>query len=126
MNAPMNWMMMRLLREGMTTWMTFCRNDAPSRSAARQMVSHGHIQVNGKGVTVPSYSVRVGDKITIREGSKKKGIFSKLDEELKNTQWPAWLAVDPAKREIAIRAEPSVDMSDLLFDVRSVLEFYTR
>ncbi len=99
---------------------------APSRSAARQMVSHGHILVNGKRVTVPSYSVKVGDKITIREGSKNKGIFSKLDEELKNAATPAWLVIDGGKKEISIAAEPSVDMSELLFDVRAVLEFYTR
>ena len=99
---------------------------APSRSAARQMVSHGHILVNGKRVTVPSYSVKVGDKITIREGSKGKGIFSKLDDELKNASTPAWLKVDGGKREISVEGEPTVDMSELLFDVRSVLEFYTR
>jgi len=75
---------------------------------------------------VPSYSVKVGDKITIREGSKGKGIFSKLDDELKNASTPAWLKVDGGKREISVEGEPTVDMSELLFDVRSVLEFYTR
>lgn len=99
---------------------------APSRSAARQMVSHGHIKVNGTIVTIPSYEVRVGDKLTIRDGSKNKGIFSKLDEELKNTAFPAWLKVDAGTREIGIAGEPAVDMNDLLFNVRSVLEFYTR
>lgn len=99
---------------------------APTRAAARQMVSHGHITVNGKIVTVPSYRVKIGDIISIRGGSKNKGIFSKLDEELKNAQWPAWLKVDPAKREISITAEPSADENELLFDIRSVLEFYTR
>ncbi len=99
---------------------------APSRSAARQMVSHGHIIVNGKKVTVPSYEVSVGDKITIREGSKNKVIFSKLDEELKNNKAPAWLSINPEIREIKIDGIPSVDATELLFDVKSVLEFYTR
>ncbi|MFA6459444.1 MAG: 30S ribosomal protein S4 [Candidatus Paceibacterota bacterium] len=99
---------------------------APSRSAARQMVSHGHIMVNAKKVTIPSYSVRVGDKITIREGSKGKGIFTKLDQELENITSPAWIKLDKAKKEVSIEAEPSVDTTELLFDVRSVLEFYTR
>ncbi|MBU6232105.1 MAG: 30S ribosomal protein S4 [Patescibacteria group bacterium] len=99
---------------------------APTRSAARQMVSHGHITVNGRVVKVPSFEARTGDMIAIREGSKSKAIFGKLDEELKAFKWPSWLSVDAAKREIKISAEPSTDLSDLLFDVRQVLEFYTR
>ena len=99
---------------------------APSRSAARQMVSHGHIVVNGKKVTVPSYVVCLGDKVTIREGSKKKVIFAKLDEDLKNNKTPAWLVINPETKEIKIEGEPSVDVTELLFDVKSVLEFYTR
>ena len=99
---------------------------ALSRSAARQMVSHGHICVNGKIVNIPSYQVRIGDIITIREGSKKKGIFAKLDEEFKNIKVPAWLSMNPEKKEIKVEGEPSTDTTELLFDVRSVLEFYTR
>lgn len=99
---------------------------APTRSAARQMVSHGHITVGGKKVTIPSYEVAPGDVISIREGSKSKGIFSKLDEEIKNTKSPVWLEVESDKREIKVKGEPSAETSDLLFDVRSVLEFYTR
>ena len=99
---------------------------AVSRSAARQMVSHGHICVNGKIVTVPSYQVSVGDVLTIREGSKNKKIFANLDEELKNFKWPAWIKLDTAKKEMTIIAVPSTDMTELLFNVRAVLEFYTR
>lgn len=99
---------------------------APTRSAARQMVSHGHITVGGRAVTIPSYSVKVGDKIGLREGSRKKAIFAKLDDELKSTAHPAWLKVDAEKKEIAIEGEPATEMTDLLFDVRAVLEFFTR
>ncbi len=99
---------------------------ALSRAAARQMVNHGHILVNGKRVNIPSYQVRIGDILTIREGSKKKVIFTKLDEELKTTKAPAWISVNPEKKEIKVEGEPVTDMSELLFDVRAVLEFYTR
>ena len=99
---------------------------APTRSAARQIVSHGHIKVDGTILTIPSYQVRKGEKLSIRDGSKNKAIFAKLGDELKNFKWPAWLNIDPEKKEITIAAEPSTDMSELLFDVRSVLEFYTR
>ncbi len=99
---------------------------ALSRSAARQMVAHGHLCVNNKRITIPSYQVRIGDIITIREGSKNKVIFSKLDEELKSTKFPAWLSIDVEKKSIKVEGEPTTDTTELLFDVRSVLEFYTR
>ncbi len=97
-----------------------------SRSAARQMVSHGHILVNGKATRVPSYAVSVGDVLTIREGSKGKGIFAKFDEEIKNAKTPAWLKVDAGKREIKVEGMPGTEATEVLFDIRSVLEFYTR
>jgi small subunit ribosomal protein S4 len=99
---------------------------ALSRASARQMVNHGHIMVNGKVVNIPSYQVRIGDVMTIREGSKNKAIFSKLDEEFKNAKFPGWLSVNTEKREVKVEGEPATDMGELLFDVRSVLEFYTR
>jgi small subunit ribosomal protein S4 len=99
---------------------------ALSRAAARQMVNHGHIMVNSKIINIPSYQVRIGDVMTIREGSKKKVIFTKLDEELKTVKAPAWISVNTEKKEIKVEGEPVTDMSELLFDVRSVLEFYTR
>ncbi len=99
---------------------------APTRSAARQMVSHGHITVNGKAVTIPSYEVRIGDILAMREGSKGKVIFSKLDEELKTTKWPSWMSVDMSTKKISITGQPFTDLTELLFDVKQVLEFYTR
>ena len=99
---------------------------ALSRSAARQMVAHGHLCVNGKIVNIPSYQVSIGDVITIREGSKNKVIFSKIDEEIKNIKLPSWLSLNVEKKEIRVEGQPSTDTTELLFDVRSVLEFYTR
>lgn len=97
-----------------------------SRSASRQMVSHGHMCVNGCIITIPSYQVRIGDVITIRQGSVGKAIFTKLGEELKVSQPPAWISVDAEKKTITIEGQPTVDTSTLLFDIGSVLEFYTR
>jgi small subunit ribosomal protein S4 len=99
---------------------------AQGRSAARQMVSHGHLCVNGGIVTIPSYQIRIGDVITIREGSKKKVLFAKLDEELKAVKAPAWISVDAEKKSIKVEGEPTTDTTELLFDVKAVLEFYTR
>jgi small subunit ribosomal protein S4 len=99
---------------------------APSHSAGRQMVSHGHIMVNGVIVTVPSYQVRVDDTLTIREGSKSKVLFAKLDEQLKESKHPNWLSVDEKTKTIKIIGKPTNDSTELLFDVGAVLEFYTR
>ena len=99
---------------------------ALSHSAGRQMVSHGHIMVNGVIVTVPSYQVKIGDTLTIREGSKSKGLFAKLDEQLKGLKHPNWLSVDEKTKTIKIIGKPTNDSTELLFDVGAVLEFYTR
>ena len=97
-----------------------------TRLAARQIVSHGHILVNGKKVTIPSYMVRIGEKITIREGSSKKPLFATLDERLKNHQSPAWLKVDAEKRSIEVQGAPKLNPTELVFDIGQVLEFYSR
>lgn len=99
---------------------------APTRTAARQLAAHGHFCINNKIVKVPSYSVEVGDVISIREGSKKKTVFAKLNEELATVQLPSWIKVDKELKTITISGEPSVVVTELLFDPMAVLEFYTR
>src|SRR3989339_1730416 len=61
-----------------------------SRRATRQMVSHGHFIVNNHKVTIPSYEVKTGDIIKIREGSKNKKIFDNLVERIKDYNPPSW------------------------------------
>ncbi|MEK7569678.1 MAG: 30S ribosomal protein S4 [Patescibacteria group bacterium] len=97
---------------------------APSRRAARQMVSHGHFTVGGKRVTVPSYRVRPGDAIRVREGSKGKKIFEGLAERLKEYNFPTWLSFDPGKMEGEVKAAP--ENTQTFIDIESVLEFYSR
>jgi small subunit ribosomal protein S4 len=99
---------------------------ATTRLGARQIVSHGHIMVNGTRVNVPSYAVRVGDKLTIREGSMKKGVFAGMDERLKKYQSPAWLKVDADKKMVEVQGAPKLVQEELLFDIGQVLEFYSR
>lgn len=99
---------------------------APTRSAARQLVAHGHFCVNDSIVKVPSYQVEVGDIVSVREGSKKKTVFANMVLESENAQLPAWIKVDQEAKTITIIGEPSVQITELLFDPISVLEFYTR
>ena len=99
---------------------------APTRQAARQMTSHGHLMVNGTIVTIPSYQVKVGDVVSIREGSKKKALFATLDEKLKTVKIPAWLKLNFDKKEVTVDGLPQAPQSELLFNVGTVLEFFSR
>ncbi|MDO8575080.1 MAG: 30S ribosomal protein S4 [bacterium] len=97
-----------------------------SRAASRQAVSHGHITVNGKKVTIPSYQVSLGDIISIRTGSQSKPLFVSAWEKAKKAPIPAWIKFDFDKQQARIDGEPKVATTELLFNVKSVLEFYTR
>ncbi|OGI90181.1 30S ribosomal protein S4 [Candidatus Nomurabacteria bacterium RIFCSPLOWO2_01_FULL_40_15] len=95
-----------------------------SRRATRQMVSHGHFIVNNHKITIPSFQVKSGDIIKIREGSKSKKIFSGLVEKLKDYQSPTWLSFDPEKMEGKVLAKPG--NAETFLDLDAVLEFYSR
>jgi len=97
---------------------------APSRRGSRQMVSHGHFIVNDKRVTIPSYEVKVGDVIKIREGSKTKKLFENLVEKLKDYTAPAWVSFDPTKMEGKVLSKPK--NIETFLDLNAVLEFYSR
>lgn len=98
----------------------------PTHLSARQAVAHGHFLVNGKKVYVPSFSVKVGDKITIREGSKNSKMFSELDTKMSETKSPDWMSWDMKTRELIIKNDSNHDKSDLLFDLGQVIEYYQR
>jgi small subunit ribosomal protein S4 len=97
---------------------------APSRRGARQMVSHGHFIVNSNKVTIPSFSVKTGDVVKIREGSKSKKIFENLPVKLKEYISPNWLSFDAEKMEGKVSAKPK--NADTFLDLNAVLEFYSR
>jgi len=95
-----------------------------SRRATRQMVSHGHFLVNDHRVTVPSYELKQGDVVKIREGSKTKKIFDNLAARLKDYNAPAWVAFDLSNMEGKILAKPK--NTETFLDLNAVLEFYSR
>lgn len=97
---------------------------APSRSVARQLVSHGHIIINGRKVTIPSFSVAVGNKIAIRPESKNHPVFKDLGTSLKKYEPPVWLNLDKEKVEGAVVALPK-DL-ELSFDVNMVVDYYSK
>lgn len=99
---------------------------ANSRQMARQMVSHGHITIDGRKVTIPSYRVSTGLKIGVREGSKGSVLFSDMSDKLRDHKNPSWISFNEKRLEGEIKGKPAVDEIGLLFDVGSVLEFYSR
>ena len=97
-----------------------------SRQATRQLVNHGHIDVNGKRVSIPSYKVCVGDVITLREKSKAKPIFKDLNEKLKEVRVPSWLALDIEKKIAKVQGLPKIPANELAFDVSAIFQYYSR
>lgn len=99
---------------------------APTRAAARQMVSHGHILVNGVKVTIPSQAVEESDTIHIRIGSFNKKIFAELENKLKEIQSPSWLKFDFNKKEAKVAGLPRLDQGAPLLNWSGILDFYKR
>ena len=95
-----------------------------SRSIARQAVIHGHISINGRKVTYPSYELKVGDTVSISASSRDLALFRHLPQTLKKYEPPVWLLLDSAKTEVKVIAHPS-DI-DLPFDVNLVVEYYSK
>lgn len=99
---------------------------AKTRQFARQMVSHGHITVNGRKLSIPSYKVALNDVIAVREGSKQKGFFTTLAEDHTAAAVPAWLTFDLKKMEGVKKSEPTYEPTETLFDPQQVFEYYSR
>ncbi len=100
---------------------------APTRRAARQLVVHGHILVNSKKVRSPSYSVRVGELIDIKESSKAKKTFADARTILKKFNPPRWLDLDKEKLSAKVMTRPDKEFLDALpVEVSKVLEYYSR
>ncbi len=97
-----------------------------TRGGARQIVSHGHIAVNGRRVNTPSRRMVVGDKIEITGRSLGKPLFADLSEKIKNVTVPAWLGFDPIKKTAEIVGKPLLLKTENMFDLNTVIEFYSR
>lgn len=98
----------------------------PTRRFARQVVSHGHIVVNGRKVTVPSFMVKAGDIIGIRPGSQNTELFKEIDAKMKEADIQNWLTWNIEKKSGSMLRLPTLEGQELLFDLGAVLEFYKR
>lgn len=97
---------------------------APTRRAARQFVTHKHITVNGKLVNIPSYTLRVGDVVGVREKSKSlEAITNSLAASSKKYDWLDW---DPAKMAGTIMSEPTREMIPENIKEQLIVELYSK
>lgn len=101
---------------------------ATTRAQARQIVSHGHITVNGRKTNIPSFSVRVGDVVAVRPESRHRTYFKHLVEsgELRRYRPPEWLRLREAELEGDVLALPRRDDAEQGINEQLIVEFYSR
>jgi small subunit ribosomal protein S4 len=97
---------------------------AEGRNLARQLVSHGHLMVNGRRVKTPSFKVKVGDKISVRPQSREQVYFQELPNKLKKYEPPVWLKMDTASLEGEVIDSPKE--VDAPFNVSLVVDYYSK
>ncbi len=97
-----------------------------SRSQARQQVLHGHIEVNGRKVNVPSYQVKPGDVVAVRERSRRLAEFRDLPQILEQRAVPEWLSLDAARLTGRVLSLPSREAVDIPLREELIVEFYSR
>ncbi len=99
---------------------------ATTRAQARQVVTHGHMQVNGKPVNIPSYRVVVGETITIRPQSQAKKYFEPIKKSIETITPPGWLEVDKSALSGKVLNLPTKDDTERQVDLQLIVEFYSR
>jgi small subunit ribosomal protein S4 len=101
-------------------------NFASSRKAARQLITHGHIYLNGRRVDVPDITVRIGDKITLKNSDKSRKIVKEQLESNTNFTVQGWLQLDAAKPAATVVSLPTRDDVQLAVEEQLVVEFCSR
>ena len=99
---------------------------APSRPAARQMVGHGHIQVNGRKVDISSYAVRINDVIEVKNSSVSRQLANKNLELSTSRRVPEWVHLDKDFFKGVLMRLPSRDEIQPIGNEQTVIEFYSR
>jgi len=99
---------------------------SPSRSQARQSVSHGHFLVNNRSVNISSYQLKKGDQVSIKPASKKQKNFENLSVTLKKYQTPSWLKLDIASLKGEVIAFPNLEEVLPPAELASIFEYYSR
>lgn len=99
---------------------------APSRKAARQLILHRHFSVNGKSVNIPSYLLRSGDSIQVREKSKKLEVIHDSMKRIKDNMMVPWLSVDKAAMKGTFMKEPDRAEVPFIANEQLIVELYSK
>lgn len=100
---------------------------APSRRAARQLVTHGHFMLNGTRIDIPSIRLKEGDELVLRDHSKNNEYFKKLDDTSPApSAIPEWLKVDRKKVSVAVKGLPTRDDAEPDIKEQLIVEYYSR
>jgi small subunit ribosomal protein S4 len=99
---------------------------ADSRPQARQLVTHGHFDLNGRKTDIPSAMVKAGDVVTVRAGSRQMDHFKTAMEQIARKTIPAWLTADPANFAGRVLALPQRTDIDSQLQEQLIVEFYSR
>ena len=99
---------------------------ANTRAAARQLVGHGHVKVNGRKVSIPSYALKVNDTIEVKENAKSRQIITKNLEGATSRVVPDWLLMDKTAFKGVVMRIPSQEEIHPIANIQAVVEFYSR
>jgi len=100
---------------------------APSRRAARQLATHGHFMLNGVRTDIPSLRLKAGDKLTLRDASKKTEYFKQIDElSPAPAATPNWLKVSRKQFMVEVTGNPSRDDAEPDIKEQLIVEYYSR
>jgi small subunit ribosomal protein S4 len=99
---------------------------AMNRPMARQLVSHGHFEVNGKKVNIPSFRVRPGDVVSVRSRSKKLGRIIENTSYAEGREIPDWLTSNLREMSVEVRALPERSQMDVPVQEQLIVEYYSK
>ncbi len=99
---------------------------AESRAQARQLVLHGHFDVNGRKTNIPSFLVKSGDQIAVRERSRKMEFFQTQKEQMAQKRLPGWLSTDYENMAGQVLTLPERSDIDLSLNEQLIVEYYSR
>jgi small subunit ribosomal protein S4 len=97
-----------------------------TRRAARQLVSHGHVLVNGRRMTIPSHAIELNDTFSIRPESRQSPLFMNRAEAVKEVKTPAWVEMSADGFEAKVVHKPQVAEGEAPFDPAVIIQFYSR
>ena len=99
---------------------------ASSRAQARQLVSHGHFEVNGRKTNIPSFLVSEGDIVAVRQNNKSKTYFKDIVGNIDEGRVPDWLSLDAKNLSAKVLNEPTRDHIEVTLNEHLIVEHYSR